>query len=62
VDKISEAKYDKMIDDAGKHHQACPLGRNFLAFGGRDRLSKDAVKKYRDNFDRVFPNAPGAGM
>lgn len=57
-----EVKYDKMFDQVGKSHQACPLGRNFMAFGNRDKMTKASLEKYRDGFDRCFPNAPGAGI
>ena len=62
MDVKEEARYDKMIDDVGKSHQACPLGRNFMAFGNRDKMTKESLDKYRSNFDRCFPHAPGAGI
>jgi len=56
-----EAKVDKMIADVGvNNHQQCPFGRNFMAFSMN--RGKDANVKYRKNFDRIFPNAPGAGI
>ena len=59
---VNEAKVDKMIADVGvNHHQDCPLGRNFMAFSMITR-GKQAFKNYRDNFDRVFPCSPGAGI
>ena len=59
---INEAKVDKMIREVGTvHHQDCPMGRNFLAFTYSNRTKED-LDNYRNNFDRIFPNAPGAGM
>jgi hypothetical protein len=57
-----EARCDKMIADCGTvHHQACPRGRNFMAFRMVGESAEDR-KKYRDNFDRIFKNSPGYGM
>ncbi len=59
---INDAKVDKMIREVGTvHHQDCPMGRNFMAFSMTTR-GKQAFKNYRENFDRVFPHSPGAGI
>jgi len=52
-----EIKAEKML--AGQRE--LPNGRNFLCFSLRFKDEND-MKNYRENFDTVFPNAPGAGI
>lgn len=58
---IAEAKLDAKIE---RHfrltHRGVPNGRNFWAWNRDHRPDDD--KKYRENFDKIFPNAPGAGI
>jgi hypothetical protein len=57
-----EKRCDKMIADYGVNtYQQFPNGRDFMCFK-RSSESRESREKYRENFDRVFPNAPGAGM
>ncbi len=57
-----EAKVDKMTADVGsKHYHQFPSGRDFMAFK-RSSESKESRMKYRENFGKVFPNSPGAGI
>jgi len=62
MDKVQEAKVDKAIADCGvnNYHQF-PNGRDFMAFK-RSSESKESRAKYRDNFDKCFPNSPGANF
>ena len=52
-----EVKAERML--AGKRE--LPNGRNFLCFVLRFRDEND-MKNYRKNFDKVFKDAPGAGI
>lgn len=55
-ERALDAKIEKHFQ---RHHKPLPDGRNFRMWN-RD---KDTVadKNYRDNFDSIFPNSPGAG-
>jgi len=41
-------------------HKELPWGRNFRCFNREKDVVAD--RKYRANFDKIFPNAPGAGF
>lgn len=58
-DAAAERALDAKLEKHFKHHRELPNGRNFRCWN-RD---KDVVadRKYRDNFDSIFPNSPGAG-
>ena len=57
-----EAKVDKMIADVGVNtYQQFPSGRDFLCFK-RSSESRESRENFRNNFDKIFPNSPGAGI
>ena len=51
-----EAKAEKML----KGHRSSPDGRDYRAFY-QSNITDEQRNNYRLNFDRIFPNAPGAG-
>jgi len=55
VEKATDAKIEKHFSS----HPELPNGRDFRFNSERD---PKADKKYRNNFDSVFPNAPGVGF
>lgn len=59
-DAAAERADDARMDKAFRGHRELPAGRNFRCWN-RD---KDTVadEKYRNNFDSIFPNSPGAGF
>lgn len=61
MNAYEEAKFDKWADDQFRKQRETPNGRNFLwnTFRFKDQFD---IRKYRENMDKIFPNAPGAGM
>jgi len=55
-----EAAFEKKAEKHFKGQRELPNGRNFR-FWNHDKDTK-ADKQYRKNFDKVFPNSPGAGI
>ena len=55
-----EAKFDARVEKHFKSHPELPSGRNFV-YWNHDK-DTEGKKKYRDNFDSVFPNSPGVGL
>lgn len=56
IDRATDAK----IEAHFRTYQPLPNGRNFHTWNHRKDIAAD--DRYRDNFDSIFPNAPGAGM
>jgi hypothetical protein len=56
-DAVAEA----MADAECNSHRGLKNGRNFMWNVFRHRSRKD-MDNYRENFDNVFPNSPGAGF
>lgn len=56
VERNFEAKAEKHF----KSHRELPPGRNVWAWNREHQPEAD--RKYKENFDRIFPNAPGAGF
>lgn len=54
-----EAAFDKRVDKHFQSHRELPNGRNFRWNSEKD---PEADRKYRNNFDSIFPNSPGAGI
>jgi hypothetical protein len=54
-----EAKFEKQADKHFKSQRELPNGRDFRWNMQRDPESEH---NYRNNFDNVFPKAPGAGI
>lgn len=59
-DAAAERRLDAKIEKHFKSHRDVPNGRNFV-FWEHDN-DPVARRKYRENFDKIFPNAPGAGI
>ncbi len=55
-----EAKFDKRADKHFKSHPELPYGKAFNHWNRDKNIEGD--KKYRNNFDSVFPRSPGAGI
>lgn len=57
--KQEEVAFEAKADKHFKSQRELPYGRDF-----RWNQEKDvkAERKFRNNFDNVFPNAPGAGI
>lgn len=50
----------RLTDKHFKHHRGVPFGRNF-AFWDHEETEENR-ENYRNNFDQIFPNAPGVGL
>jgi hypothetical protein len=59
VNKAQEAAADKKMEKHFRSHRELPTGRDFRCF---QEKTPEADQKYRDNFDRIFPKAPGFGL
>jgi len=55
-----EAAFEKKAEKHFQSHRELPNGRNFTCWN-RDK-DVEADRRYRENFDAIFPNAPGAGF
>lgn len=55
-----EREFDIKTEKYFQGHRPAPDGRNFMAFRPREYTKN--TKEYNKNFDRTFPNAPGAGI
>jgi len=55
-----EAVFEARAEKHFKSQPELPNGKNFV-FWNHDKDMK-GKKKYRSNFDSVFPNSPGAGL
>jgi hypothetical protein len=56
VERASDAKMEKHF----RSHRELPVGKNFTCWNHEHNPTAD--EQYRQNFDRLFPNAPGAGL
>ncbi len=54
-----EAAFDKKAEKHFKGHPELPNGRDFRF---NHQFDKKEDENYRQNFDKVFPNAPGVGL
>lgn len=59
--KAEEAAFEKKSEAFFRSHRELPTGRNFLCFAMRYR-DKNDMDNYRSNMDKLFPDAPGAGI
>ena len=55
-----ERNFDKFEEKYFKSHPELPNGRNFMCWNREKNTKGD--RKYKKNFDAIFPNAPGAGI
>lgn len=58
--EAEETAFEARADKHFKSHPELPKGRSFMHWN-RDKNTK-GDKKYRANFDSIFPNAPGKGL
>lgn len=58
--KVWKNRRSHMKEKFFSSHRELPNGRNFMCFNHEH--DPEADQKYRDNFDSIFPNAPGAGL
>lgn len=59
--RAEEAASERQIEQSFRSQRELPNGRNFLWDTFRFKTEED-IHNYRINFDRIFPNAPGAGL
>lgn len=55
-----EAVFEKKAERHFKGQRELPKGRNFRFWEHEKDIEAD--RKYRENFDKVFPSAPGNGI
>jgi len=59
--RLDEIKLEKKIEKHFKSHRELLPGRDYRWNIFR-YITKQDRDNYRKNFDRIFPNAPGAGL
>lgn len=59
--RYEEMVFERKAEQHFRGQRELPEGRNFLwnTFRFREEYDMDA---YRKNFDKIFPNAPGANL
>lgn len=55
-----ERNFDAQTERHFKSHRPVPNGRNFRCWNHEYKPEED--RAYRQNFDSIFPNAPGVGL
>lgn len=58
-DAAIERRDTAIMEKHFRSHRELPAGRNFRCWNREKDVKAD--RKYRENFDKVFPNSPGAG-
>lgn len=58
--KQEEAAFEARAEKHFKSHPELPSKRNFTCWNREKNVKGD--KKYRSNFDAIFPSSPGAGI
>lgn len=58
-DDASEAVWEQKADKWFKSHRELPTGRDFR---WNMKIDKRSERKFRKNFDQIFPDAPGVGI
>jgi len=59
--RAEEAAFEKRVEKEFKSQRALPNGRDFR-WNQPHHHAVAGDKEFRNNFDRIFPNAPGAGF
>lgn len=59
MNKLEYAKFCKVRDKQMRSHRDANWGRNFMMHRFRHEGTEDR-NNYSSNFDRIFPDAPGA--
>ena len=54
-----EIAFEKKAERHFKSHRELPNGRDYRF---NKTYSKEEDRKFKANFDAIFPNSPGAGM
>lgn len=57
-DAAKERALDAKLEKSFRSHRDVPNRRNFHTWN--HQFDKAEEEAYRDNFDRIFPNSPGA--
>ncbi len=61
-----EAAFERKAEKYFRSQREIPNGRDFrwnsYRYDNYDSLDGKPVLRFRDNFDSVFPDAPGAGI
>ncbi len=55
-----EAAFDRAAERHFRSHRELPNGKNFTCWN--HTVMPGELIKYKQNFDTIFPNAPGAGF
>jgi len=55
-----ERSTDAQIERHFRSHRELPNGKNFTCWNRQHQPEAD--QKFKENFDRIFPNSPGAGI
>ena len=55
-----EAAFERKAEKHFRSHRPTPAGRNVATWELRHQ--PESEKRFREKFDDVFPNAPGAGF
>ena len=55
-----EANFERNEEKYFRSHRDTPSGRNFACWDHVE--NKSTIRNYRNGMDRLFPNAPGAGI
>ena len=59
INEATEKAFDQKVEKYFRSQRELPLGRDFRWNSAKDPV---AEKKFRDNFDSIFPDSPGAGI
>ena len=59
--RAEEAAFEKKAEKHFRSHRELPTGRDFR-WNQPHHHAIAGDKNFRENFDRIFPNAPGAGI
>ena len=61
MNRVEEAAFDRRVEEYFKGYQPPPDGRDYRCFRQVD-IREDERVSYRENFDKIFPGAPGFGF
>ena len=57
----AEAEFERKAERMLAGYRMFPNGRDYRCFKQRS-ITREERRRYRDRFDAIFPNAPGAGI
>jgi len=58
---VVEAQFEAKAEQEFRGQRELPCKRNFL-WNNYHTKTRAEMKAYRENFDKAFPNSPGAGI